>query len=224
MQALGGRWWHSLSVQAPCAQGAVCALTSPGRITCRVTPAGVRSRGCRRLLGCDVYSFEFKINHIARHIRLPDPPVLGPAALARPPERRLPPLLVVNVQLPMYPVEPLPESLLVLRKILIVKRCPAWCDQSGPTDCKRHGMKAAPRCSADRQYDSPCTLSGPMLCEMQRVMQWHVFCFSLSVDWLACKISPALGVFGWVLFWAHKLFLLRSIALCSKQMLCMTQT
>ncbi|KAK9837141.1 hypothetical protein WJX81_005930 [Elliptochloris bilobata] len=56
-----------------------------------------------RLLGCDVYSFEFKINHIARHIRLPEPPELGAAALALPPERRLPPLLVINIQLPMYP-------------------------------------------------------------------------------------------------------------------------
>ena len=57
-----------------------------------------------RLLGCDVYSFEFKINHIARHIRLPNGPALGPAALALPPEQRVPPLLVINIQLPMYPV------------------------------------------------------------------------------------------------------------------------
>lgn len=58
----------------------------------------------RRLLGCDVYSFKFKINHIARHIRLPDAPVLGPVAQGLPPEQRPPPLLVINIQLPMYPV------------------------------------------------------------------------------------------------------------------------
>ena len=58
----------------------------------------------RRLLGVDIYSFDFKISHIARHIRLPDAPPVGPAALARPPERRVPPLLLINVQLPMYPV------------------------------------------------------------------------------------------------------------------------
>ena len=57
-----------------------------------------------RLLGCDVYSFEFKINHIARHIRLPDAPALGPAARGLPAEQRPPPLLVINIQLPMYPV------------------------------------------------------------------------------------------------------------------------
>lgn len=58
----------------------------------------------RRLLGCDVYSFEFKINHIARHIRLPDAPALGPVARGLPPEQRPPPLLIINIQLPMYPV------------------------------------------------------------------------------------------------------------------------
>ena len=91
----------------------MCAPTSLERTTSWVTPG--RSWR-RRLLGCDVYSFEFKINHIARHIRLPDPPVLGPAALARPPERRLPPLLVVNVQLPMYPVGPPPYPFLCYGK------------------------------------------------------------------------------------------------------------
>ena len=69
-----------------------------------------RAKMSCRLLGCDVYSFEFKINHIARHIRLPDAPSLGPAALALPPEERPPPLLVINVQLPMYPVRLLAEQ------------------------------------------------------------------------------------------------------------------
>jgi hypothetical protein len=59
-----------------------------------------------RLLGVDIYSFDFKISHIARHIRLPETPPAGPAALARPPERRVPSLLIINVQLPMYPVRP----------------------------------------------------------------------------------------------------------------------
>ena len=94
--------WHYQSVQAPHTGCEACAYR-PGNTTFYVT-TGKSWR--RRLLGCDVYSFEFNINHIARHIRLPDPPVLGPAALARPLERRLPPLLVVNVQLPMYPVGP----------------------------------------------------------------------------------------------------------------------
>jgi hypothetical protein len=55
-----------------------------------------------RLLGCDIYSFDFKINHIARHIQLPDPPLLGPEARLLPPSQQIPPLLVLNIQLPMY--------------------------------------------------------------------------------------------------------------------------
>ena len=57
-----------------------------------------------RLLGCDIYSFDFKINHISRHIQLPAPPILGAAAYGLPPSEQIPPLLVINIQLPMYPV------------------------------------------------------------------------------------------------------------------------
>ncbi len=64
--------------------------------------------GLRRLLGCDVYSFDFKINHIARHIQLPAPPHLGPGAKSLPDAEQIPSLLVLNIQLPMYPVRPLP--------------------------------------------------------------------------------------------------------------------
>ncbi len=64
--------------------------------------------GLCRLLGCDVYSFDFKINHIARHIQLPAPPHLGPGAKSLPDAEQIPPLLVLNIQLPMYPVRPFP--------------------------------------------------------------------------------------------------------------------
>ncbi len=57
-----------------------------------------------RLVNVDIYSFDFKLNHIAKHLKLPAAPRLGPAALDMPPEERLPPVLVVNVQLPNYPV------------------------------------------------------------------------------------------------------------------------
>ena len=52
----------------------------------------------------DIYTFDFKLNHIAKHLQLPATPKLGPAALDMPPGERLPPVLVVNVQLPAYPV------------------------------------------------------------------------------------------------------------------------
>ena len=57
-----------------------------------------------RMLGCDIYSFDFKINHIARHIQLPEAPALGAAARALPLGQQVPPLLVLNIQLPTYPV------------------------------------------------------------------------------------------------------------------------
>ena len=53
-----------------------------------------------------MYSFEFKIFDIAHHVQLPKPPKLGPRALALPPGERLPPILVINLQLPMYGVRP----------------------------------------------------------------------------------------------------------------------
>lgn len=57
-----------------------------------------------RLVNVDIYTFDFKLNHIAKHLQLPATPKLGPAALDMPPGERLPPVLVVNVQLPAYPV------------------------------------------------------------------------------------------------------------------------
>ena len=59
-----------------------------------------------RLDNVDVYSFDFKLDHIAKHLHLPAAPRLGPAAMELPPEERLPPVLVVNLQLPTYPVSP----------------------------------------------------------------------------------------------------------------------
>ncbi|KAL4421206.1 hypothetical protein ABPG77_010081 [Micractinium sp. CCAP 211/92] len=55
-----------------------------------------------RLLGVDIYSFDFKLFHIAQHIQLPEPPQLGPEALALPRDQQLPPLLIINLQLPSY--------------------------------------------------------------------------------------------------------------------------
>ena len=55
-----------------------------------------------KLVGVDMYSFDFKLYHIAQHIDLPQPPTLGPAALALPPHQQLPPLLIINLQLPTY--------------------------------------------------------------------------------------------------------------------------
>lgn len=66
-----------------------------------ITNAGLHT--CR-MLGCDIYSFDFKINHISRHIQLPEVPSLGPAARALPQGQQVPPLLVLNIQLPTYPV------------------------------------------------------------------------------------------------------------------------
>ena len=57
-----------------------------------------------RLVNVDIYSFDFKLNHIAKHLSLPAAPRLGPGALDMPPEERLPPVLIFNVQLPNYPV------------------------------------------------------------------------------------------------------------------------
>ena len=67
-----------------------------------------------RLVNVDVYSFDFKLDHIAKHLQLPVAPRLGPAAMELPPEERLPPVLVVNLQLPTYPVRTSPRSLCLL--------------------------------------------------------------------------------------------------------------
>ena len=57
----------------------------------------------RSLLTTDIYAFDFKLNHIAKHVQLPSPPVIGDQSHL-PPEQRLPPLLNINLQLPLYPV------------------------------------------------------------------------------------------------------------------------
>ena len=87
-----------------------------------------------RLLGCDVYSFEFKINHIARHIRLPDAPVLGPGARGLPPEQRPPPLLVINIQLPMYPVRVLTGQAMGVRAERPSPECYCWHGSLSPAE------------------------------------------------------------------------------------------
>jgi hypothetical protein len=59
--------------------------------------------GVCRLLDVDAYSFDFKLSHIAKHVQLPAPPTL-PSQAHLPREDRLPPLIVVNMQMPDYPV------------------------------------------------------------------------------------------------------------------------
>ena len=55
------------------------------------------------LVAADLYSFDFKINHIAKHVVLPPLPAPSPGHAALAPHDRLPPLLVLNIQLPTYP-------------------------------------------------------------------------------------------------------------------------
>lgn len=57
-----------------------------------------------RLVGVDAYSFQQKIYHIAQHIQLPEPPKLGPDLSQLPADKQLPPLLVMNIQLPTHKV------------------------------------------------------------------------------------------------------------------------
>lgn len=63
-----------------------------------------RSSWWCRLIGVDCYSFDQKLYHIAEHVQLPDPPKLGRGHAALPPDKQLPPLLVMNIQLPLYKV------------------------------------------------------------------------------------------------------------------------
>lgn len=55
-----------------------------------------------QLIGMDMYSFDFKLYHIAQHVELPPVPRLGPGAEVLPKDQRLPPLLIMNLQLPLY--------------------------------------------------------------------------------------------------------------------------
>ena len=57
-----------------------------------------------RLIGVDCYSFAQKLFHIADHVQLPDAPKLGAKHASLPADQQLPPLLVLNIQLPMYKV------------------------------------------------------------------------------------------------------------------------
>lgn len=57
-----------------------------------------------RLVGVDAYSFEQKIHHIAQHIQLPEAPKVGPDLAAAPKDNQIPPLLILNIQLPTYKV------------------------------------------------------------------------------------------------------------------------
>ena len=41
---------------------------------------------------------------VALLTQLPEPPKLGPGALALPPDQQLPPLLIITMQMPWYPV------------------------------------------------------------------------------------------------------------------------
>ena len=50
-----------------------------------------------------MYAFDFKLAHIAQHVLLPAVPVV-PDQSHLPTEEQIPPLLVVNIQLPGYPV------------------------------------------------------------------------------------------------------------------------
>lgn len=56
----------------------------------------------------DCYSFEQKLFHIAEHVQLPEPPRLGEKHAQLPEDQKLPALLVINLQLPLYKVYTLP--------------------------------------------------------------------------------------------------------------------
>ncbi|EFN52720.1 hypothetical protein CHLNCDRAFT_138257 [Chlorella variabilis] len=73
------------------------------------------------LVGVDVYSFDFKLYHIAQHVQLPEVPVVGPAAQALPADQKLPPLLIINMQLPMYGVEQ-PAALALVQRFMHNRR------------------------------------------------------------------------------------------------------
>ena len=72
-----------------------------------LSPADDDAALCSVLLGVDIYSFEQKISHIARRINLPEPPELGPGYHTLRGSEKIPPMLVINVQLPTYAVRPL---------------------------------------------------------------------------------------------------------------------
>ena len=57
----------------------------------------------RRFIAADLYAFDFKLAHIAQHVLLPPAPNV-PDQSHLPPEEQLPPLLIINIQLPGYPV------------------------------------------------------------------------------------------------------------------------
>lgn len=52
------------------------------------------------IVGCDSFSFEAKVDHMAEQVQLPEP---SQAALEMSKKLNLPPLLVINLQMPMYP-------------------------------------------------------------------------------------------------------------------------
>lgn len=52
------------------------------------------------IVGCDSFSFEAKVDHMAKQVQLPEP---SEAALEMSKKLNLPPLLVINLQMPMYP-------------------------------------------------------------------------------------------------------------------------
>ena len=57
-----------------------------------------------RLIGVDAYEFEKKLYHVAQHVELPPAPKVGAAHSSLPQDQQLPPLLIINIQLPLYPV------------------------------------------------------------------------------------------------------------------------
>ena len=56
-----------------------------------------------RFIAADLYAFDFKLSHIAKHVLLPPAPNV-PDQSHLPADEQIPPLLVVNIQLPGYPV------------------------------------------------------------------------------------------------------------------------
>ena len=64
-----------------------------------------------RFIAADLYAFDFKLSHIAKHVLLPPVPNV-PDQSHLPADEQLPPLLVINIQLPGYPVRKLPAPAL----------------------------------------------------------------------------------------------------------------
>lgn len=122
--------------------------------------------------------------------QLPEPPTLGPAAQALPRDKQLPPLLIINMQLPFYPVRAGPAAAATLLQLLPTPRLGgAAAAACPPARCSSPHAPAADKLVALRPASCPVRSQATLFGTNDGPGASLVYYFALPEGWEPSQVG-----------------------------------